>query len=121
MLDFFRAGGWSMFLVLALGVIGLVAAALFARRPDPSKVDAIKALTLAEILSVASGVTSDLSTVGYAIAEGKFPNAPLQQIAFGGFAESMSPAIMGFGLLTIVWLIMAVGYRRLRRTGGSIS
>jgi hypothetical protein len=104
-----------MFVILALGVTTLIAAALFARRPELAKVDAIKALARAEVFSVIVGVTSDLGTVGYAIASGKFPDDAVHKIAFEGFGESMSPVVMGFSFLTIAWLVMAVGYRRLRR------
>ena len=114
MLTLFQEGGWSMFVILALGIAMLVVAGLFARKPERSKVDAIKALSAAVVFSVITGVMSDLATVGHAVASGKFADAPVYQIAFQGFAESLAPAILGMSLLMIAWLIVAVGLRQLR-------
>ena len=37
----------------------------------------------------------------------------LARIGFQGLAEAVSPLILGFGILTVVAMLMAVGYRRL--------
>jgi hypothetical protein len=36
-------------------------------------------------------------------------------IVMTGVAESLSSVILGFSFLTLVWLLMAVGHRRLAR------
>lgn len=112
----FAAGGIPMFFIVAFGLIALVAAVLFAIRPDVRKVEAVKSLSIATVLSVFAGVASDFAAVGYNVPRhpewSRSPNVGL--IILEGFAESMSPAIFGFSMLAVVWMIMAVGHRRLR-------
>ena len=116
--EFWAAGGFPMFAVLIFGIITIVAAALFARRPESAKVGAIVSLSIVELLTVAMGVVTDLGTVGHEVPKmvmaGKLTD-PLQLILLQGFAESMTPATLGFALLSVVWILMAVGYRRMRR------
>ena len=121
MLEFFLGGGWSMFLVLVLGLAALVAAALFAARPDPARIGAIGALTRATVFASLAGVFSCFAAVG-----SKVPEHPewaermggLGYVVLAGVGESMAPGILGFGLLSVVWLVMAAGHRRLARTAG---
>ena len=112
--EFWSWGGFPMFAVLIFGVINIVAAAFFAARPDPSKVGSIVSLSLVEFFTIAMGVVTDLGTVGHAVATRKFPDPP-ELIVLQGFAESMTPATLGLSILSVVWLLMAVGYRRMRR------
>jgi hypothetical protein len=35
-----------------------------------------------------------------------------RQLALAGVGESMAPAVLAFALLTVVWLLVAVGLRR---------
>jgi hypothetical protein len=117
MLEFFREGGWAMFFVLAFGSLAFVAAVIFAVRPDPRRVDVVRDLTRATVFSIAAGMVADLARVGH-----KVPNVPewanspkIHLILLQGFAESMAPGVLGFTLLSLVWLVMAVGHRRLGR------
>ncbi len=117
MLEMFRNGGYPMWFILVFGVVALIAATLFAARPEATKVGAIKALTVATLLSVGSGVASDIAAVGLKVpANPAWAHSPdLALIVMQGVGESMSPAIMGFSLLSMVWLVVAVGQRRLSR------
>jgi len=45
MAEFFRAGGWSMLVVLLLGLGTFINAALFVRRPAERHIGSIRALS----------------------------------------------------------------------------
>jgi hypothetical protein len=110
MVQFFMNGGPAMFFVLVLGLAGLVAAGRFMRTPDARRVDTVKALSLATAFATVTAIATDLAAVGYNVA--KF-EGPLGPIVLQGFAESMSPAILGGTFLCVTWMLMAVGFRRL--------
>ena len=62
---------------------------------------------------------ADLATVGHHINVGweKYTSdggaAMIARIASQGIAESLSPGIIGFTLLSLTWLVASVGLRRL--------
>lgn len=114
MIEFMRAGGMGMFLVLALGVGTLLVAVLFAKGADERRMALLRALTVATLLSMLTAVASNLSMVMYASQRPEFANAPhFERIIMVGIGESLAPVILGGGLLTIAWLVAAVGVRRL--------
>lgn len=104
-----------MWFVLALGLITLAAAASFARRPSPARKDAVKSFSLATSLIVISSVCLDLAAVGSKIpADPQWQGNPRLPLAvMEGISESLAPAILGFTLLSLVWIVMAIGQRRL--------
>ena len=115
MLEFFLAGGVPMFGVVVCGLAALVAAIRFAISPDKRKIGAIVSLSVAALASSVLGSAADLSTVFGAIdrmPEFQKPDV-LPLILIQGTRESLSPVILGLALLTAIWLVMAVGYRRL--------
>ncbi len=115
MLEFFRAGGLSMIFVLLFGAMTFGAAIWFMRRPDARYVGMIRALSVATVFSVLSGITSDLAAVFTKVpgdpSWAHSPDMPL--IVMRGLGESLAPAILGFSLLSLAWLVTAVGVRRL--------
>jgi uncharacterized membrane protein len=115
MLEFFRAGGYSMVLVLLFGALTLVAAVVFIRKPKEQHVGTIRALSTATVFTVLGGFTSCLAAVFT-----KVPNRPewahspdLPLIVMTGLGEALTPAILGFSLLSLAWLLTAAGVRRL--------
>lgn len=119
MIEFFKAGGFPMFVVLFLGLAALIAAGFFAFRPDEGRVGTIRALSTSTGFSVLAAVAADLATVCYTI-----PNNPefsksgeVHLIVLMGIAESLTPAIMGCTMLALVWMMVAVGHRRLAASG----
>jgi hypothetical protein len=40
------------------------------------------------------------------------PAVERRQLALAGVGESMAPAVLAFALLTVVWLLVALGLRR---------
>jgi hypothetical protein len=115
MVEFFRAGGMPIWMVTLFGVITLVAAILFARRPDERRMAFIRAMTTATVLNIIGGVASCVGMVFYRVSTVPELAKPgeVHLVVMMGLAESLTPAILGFTLLSLVWLITAIGVRRL--------
>jgi hypothetical protein len=115
MLDFFRAGGFPMWWILAFGLLDLVLAALFAFRPERRRLPVIMSLSGAVLFSVFAGTAADFAAVAIKVPERlEWANNPkVHLIILTGFGESMSPGILGFSLLSIVCVLCAVGLRKL--------
>ena len=113
MMYLMRAGGFPMWIVLLFGIIILAAAILFARRPDEGKLGFIRGMSVATVFAVVSGLASNLAATFYKSLHVPEFRAELLESVLMGVSESMSPAILGFSILSIVWLITAVGVRRL--------
>lgn len=115
MIEFFMAGGWSMFLILALGLVTLVAAASFMRKPEARDVGMIRGFSVATVFAVLCGIAADLAAVFTHVPNNPewahSPDMPL--IVMTGLGESLTPAILGFAMLTLAWMVTAVGVRRL--------
>ena len=119
MMELFRAGGFSMFGVVAFGLAALVAAALFARGPRPERLGFIASMAFGTAFMSLAGTVSDLAKVftfvPSLVTDGKLDRAQLPLIVMQGISESMSPMIFGFTLLALVGFTCAVGFRRLNR------
>ncbi len=109
---FWRAGGLGMYQVAIFGVIVLVAAARFALTPDERKVPFLRTMTGATLLSIMAAVSSDFAAVMWHVPE-RFPPAEWPRVLMIGSFESLTPAVLGFALLSFAWLVKAVGMRRL--------
>jgi hypothetical protein len=116
MLDFFIAGGWMMFVVLAAGIPLLVTAARFARAASPQGLALVRTLAMAVGTAAVTGVITDLATTAKAVATNPELNKQPLDFLLLGFAESMTPAVLGFSLLTIAWILVAFGVRRMPAT-----
>lgn len=118
MLEFMREGGFQMFIILALGIASLASASAFAWRPDPRKVESIRALASAVLFATIAGIVTDISAVMHKVpANPEWAHSPdLTLIVMTGIGESMAPGILGFSVLSIQWLLVAYGFRRLARS-----
>ncbi|MEO8842544.1 MAG: hypothetical protein ABI591_15655 [Kofleriaceae bacterium] len=113
MLNFFLAGGWMMFVVLATGIPLLATSAKFARTASPQGLSIIRALTMTVVFASIAGVVTDLAAVARAVpSDPELMKEPLANVLWG-FNESMAPAILGFSLVTIAWILVAFGVRRM--------
>ena len=116
MVDFFRAGGFNMFVLLALGIPAWIAGAKFARNASPQRLSIIRALTWAIAFAILVGVAAGLaSTCKYVVSVPEAQKDPLPYL-LQGFAETMTNAILGGGFLVITWILVAVGVRRMPET-----
>ncbi len=115
MIEFLLAGGVPMIGVVVCGLVALVAAVRFAISPDKRKIGAIVSLSVAAMASSMLGFVVDLTAVFATINKMEEWQKPdvLPLVLIQGFKESLSPMILGLALLTVIWLVMAVGFRRL--------
>jgi hypothetical protein len=114
MADFLRAGGFSMWFVILFSGVTLIAAVIFAVRADLKKVAFIRGMTAATVFSILCGVLANLLAVARHVGadEQLAKSAELPMILIIGFGESITPAILGFAVLAVTWLIVAAGVRR---------
>ena len=115
MITLFRNGGFPMFFVLAFGFVGLAAATWYAFRPNARSFGFIVWMGGATLFSTLMGTAADLGTTAFFVARMSEHEPTLARpfaILVEGFAESMSPAIMGFSLLAMISLVTAVGKAR---------
>jgi hypothetical protein len=110
-----QAGGVPMWFVALFGLVALVSAALFARRPDARRLELIRQMTRATLFSVGAGVAADLATVMTRVPDHpEWSHSPdVHLIVMQGLGESMAPAILGFTLLALTAFFTGVGVRRL--------
>ena len=116
MVEFMKAGGWSMWFVLLLGLGALVSAILFLARSDLRKLSLVRALSLATVFAIASGLCANVAAVfSNTATEEELAHSPdLHLYVMRGLAEAAAPGILGFTMLSIGWLLVAVGTRRVQ-------
>ena len=107
-------GGFPMYFVLGFGLIALAAAARFALVPRLARISFVHSMASATLWATLTCMTADLATV--------FTRLPQTQewmsdphwhfILIMGLGESLSPCIIGFALLALTSLLIAVGQSR---------
>jgi hypothetical protein len=113
MLTLFREGGYPMFFVLGFGFVALGWAAWYAATGRKRPLGFVRGMMLATLFSVASGTVSDFGAVFHAITSMKDLTADGRTaILLEGLGESMAPGILGFSLLSMTALLLAVGALR---------
>jgi hypothetical protein len=116
MTEFLRAGGFPIWIVLVLSLLVLAASGHFALRADAKRLAIIKALTWATVFSIVGGVISNFMAVMWGVPDNDewahSPDMPL--IVMRGLGEAVTPAVLGFTVLSLAWLFVAVGMRRIQ-------
>lgn len=115
MLGLMQEGGYSMWLILVLGLLALGLASSFGMRPTERKLNMLRPLSLAMVFSILGAIASDVGAVMKRVPQlPEFASNPDLRVALctSGIAESMAPAVLGFTVLSLVWLLAAVGFRR---------
>ena len=109
-----REGGFPMFFLLAFGGAALIAAARFARAPNQRRLRASVGLGLATGFTTVTATCADLAAVGHHAPEylRSHPESTMSDVLLQGFAESMSPGILGFTMLSIVAITLVLGVLR---------
>ena len=117
MMEFMREGGFPIWIVLLFGLITLGVSALFLFRPTERRLALMRGLSSATTFSVLAAVCACLAAVMH-----KVPGTPewakspeVHLIVMTGIGESLAPAILGFTMLSLAWLMAALGQRRLVR------
>jgi hypothetical protein len=113
MLTLFREGGFPMFVILGLGLAALVLSMRAAFRPSMARFELVRGLARATLYSTLVGIFADLAAVFHNAPKFEKPEFDLMHIIVTGLGESMSPAIMGFTLLSLVSVFAGLCARRL--------
>ena len=115
MIRFFKAGGAPMLVVLLLGLFTLAAAIAFMRKPQERHIGMIRGLSVATVFGVLGSMTANVAAVfSHVPANPKWSHSPdLPLIVMMGLGEALTPSILGFTMLSLAWLVTAVGVRRL--------
>jgi Na+/proline symporter len=114
MLTLFEEGGFPMWFLLVFGVMTLVSAARFAARPESTRLRLAGALGLATLFTTLTAICADLAAVGHQAPNylSRHPELSLSSVLLQGAAESMSPAIVGFTIMSLASLVVALGIHR---------
>lgn len=119
MMTLMRNGGFPMWFIVAFGLVALGGAIRYAFRPDAARLGFVKHMATATLFSTLTGTLADMAAMftffagrggAPAMDLAKEPQWPV--ILMGGLAESTSPGIMGFTLLSLTALLCAVGQSR---------
>jgi hypothetical protein len=111
MIEFFRDGGVSMFVILLFGVIALATGGYYAIRPDARHEGFLRWMSLATLWSTLAGVASDFGATFKFTTTIEDANERGRTV-LEGLAESMSPLVMGFAFLALAAFLAAIGRRR---------
>ncbi|HEX2731297.1 MAG TPA: hypothetical protein VHM70_06830 [Polyangiaceae bacterium] len=110
----FQEGGYPMWFLICFGLLTLISAAAFAHKPKRQKLRLTLGLGVTTLCSIATGVAADVAAVGHQAPDylKAHPTESLATVLLQGVAESLSPAIFGGFILTIVALWVSVGLWR---------
>jgi hypothetical protein len=117
MLTLFREGGYSMFFILGFGFVALAAAAAYAARGKKASLRFILAMMATTMFATVQGICSDFGATFHAVSGPLGDADPTQRLRIlsEGLGESMAPGIMGFALLALAALLLAVGGGRVAK------
>jgi len=109
-----REGGFPVFFLLAFGLLAMAFAVRFATAPTQRVFRTTLALSAATLLTSFNGIFAALSAVAHHAPEylQRHPGGSLGEVVLLGFGEAMSPGILGFTLLSLIALILALGVYR---------
>ena len=110
MLQFFHEGGWGMFPILVVGLIVLFASTRYLIDGEPVRLRFILALGLAQLVLVAQATMADVAAVMRAVTHSK-PEI-FSRLLVAGLKECTRPALLGFGLLSLSLILVAIGVYR---------
>ena len=110
MRHFFVEGGWGMFPVLIVGLVVLYASIRYLVDGEPVRLRFILALSLAQLALVIQASVADVAAVMNALNHA--PPEVFSRLLVAGLKESTRPALLGFGLLSLSLILVAVGVYR---------
>ncbi len=112
MIEFFQAGGFSMWFILALGLVTCVSGVLYAKARTRPALVRLALFSVATFFAAVAGLASDLATVFMKVpAHPEWSKSPdLHLIVMTGIGESLTPVVLGSALLMIAWTIAAAGH-----------
>jgi hypothetical protein len=107
-------GGFPVFFLLTFGLAAMAFAVRFATAPSQRVFRTTLALCAATALTSINGIFAAVSAVGHHAPEylKHHPESSLAEVALLGLGEAMSPGILGFTVLSLIALILALGVYR---------
>lgn len=114
MLQVLLEGGFIMFFLLGFGLAALLFAARFALSPSGRLLRVTMALAAATFFTTCCGFCVDLHAVGLHAPDylKAHPQETMTTVLLQGVAESTTPGILGFTLLSLVALLIGFGWVR---------
>lgn len=114
MVTLFQEGGFPMWFLLAFSLLTLLASARFAAGPSSLRLRAALALGAATLFTTLTNIAAALAAVGHHAPDYLAHHAELSLgvVLIQGIAEAMSPAILGFTVLSLTALVLALGFYR---------
>jgi hypothetical protein len=103
-----------MWFLLAFGLGTLFFAARFAMAPLGRTLRVTLGLGAATFFTTWTGMASAFATVGHHAAKyhQAHPELTFAEVLLQGTAESLAPAILGFTMLSLTGLLLALGFHR---------
>jgi hypothetical protein len=128
MLVMFRDGGFPMYFILGFGLVSLGWAAVYAAQGKRKALGFVHSMMAATFFVILSAVMVDMGMVFKTLAGsddvGEARHAMAADVAhrteilLEGLGESMAPGVMGFSLLGLTALLLAVGASRVAKAEG---
>lgn len=114
MFKLFQEGGFPMWFLLAFGFSMLFFATRFAWVPVRRTLRTTFALSAATAFTTLTGVCTALATLGHQLPRylATHRDTSFSDALLLGIAESLSPAILGFTMLSLAALLVALGLQR---------
>lgn len=114
MIAFFQEGGFPMWFLLAFGLGMLGLAGRFAYAPTGWALRATLGLGSATLFTAITGMCADLAAVGHNGPKflERHRDVRLFEMLLQGVAESMSPMILGFTMLSLAAMLVTLGFYR---------
>lgn len=103
-----------MWFLLAFSALTLLCSARFALRPHGSRLRLTLALSFATLFTMLTSLCTAIAMVGHQLPTylARHPQERFADALLQGVAESMSPVILGFTVLTLAALFIALGCYR---------
>jgi len=111
---FWKAGGWSMYPVLVLGLVALGIAIAASGRPTQPRIALAMGLLRAELYFSVGGYAMNVATTFFAVSQ--YAHESIESMwlmVFTGLYESTSPIIMGLAFLALGHLALAIAAYRM--------
>lgn len=110
MSEFFKDGGYAMFPTLAVGLLLLAMAVLYAVRPSGRRARVALVLGTVTLASGLLGAAAGMATTAHFIP--KVPKSDQLEILAVGFAESIHNVVLALVVVVLAGLVASVGALR---------
>lgn len=121
MSEAFHQGGWGMFPTSLMGLVLLVVAGLYARRPEKGKLGVVLGFAAMTFLAGCLGFVAGAIKTLAATAQISDPTMSPGQLAAQGISESLQNVALALILLVLAAIVTTIGTIRASRSGGGVA